>query len=228
MVTKLFKRGNATDVFDTVVEEQDEPEAETPVADADAADSTAEPGTDEPVESVESVDDTNRTEDTATGRRSWIPRTLAATAGVVLAAALVLSGFLAWQSKQRNDADAAGRAALATAQSYATTLTSLDIEDIDQNFAQVLDGATGEFKDMYSQSANQLRQALIDNKAQSHGTVIDSAIKSATPSKVEVLLFIDQTIVNSVNPTPRIDRSRVAMTLEHVDNQWLASKVDIK
>ena len=76
--------------------------------------------------------------------------------------------------------------------------------------------------------AAQLRQVLIDNKAMSKGTVVDAAIKSATTTKVDVLLFIDQSISNVVNPQPRIDRSRVAMTMELVDNRWLASKVDIK
>jgi Mce-associated membrane protein len=58
--------------------------------------------------------------------------------------------------------------------------------------------------------------------------VVDSAIKSATKTRVEVLLFVDQSVTNTVNPQPRIDRSRVAITMELVDNRWLASKVDLK
>ena len=161
-------------------------------------------------------------------RRHWLRRILAAAAVVVFVAALGLSGFLAWRLKQQQDTAAAGRAALATAQSYAIALTSIDTNNVDKNFTQVLDGATGEFKDMYSQSASQLRQILIDNKATSKGIVVDSAIKSATKTKVEVLLFVDQSISNVVNPQPRIDRSRVTITMELVDNRWLASKVDLK
>jgi Mce-associated membrane protein len=81
---------------------------------------------------------------------------------------------------------------------------------------------------MYSQSATQLRQVLIDNKAVSHGTVVDAALKSMTKTKVEVLLFVDQSITNAVNPEPRIDRNRVEMTMELVDNRWLASKLEIQ
>ncbi|OQZ95080.1 hypothetical protein BST10_16545 [Mycolicibacter algericus DSM 45454] len=147
---------------------------------------------------------------------------------MVVVAALALSTLLAWQLKQQNDTAAAGRAALAAAQSYASVLTSIDTSNVDQNFDQVLDGATGEFKDMYSQSASQLRQVLIDNKAMSKGMVIDSAIKSATKTKVEVLLFVDQSISNVINPEPRIDRSRVAVTMELINNRWLASKVELK
>jgi Mce-associated membrane protein len=161
------------------------------------------------------------------GRR-WLRRCLAAAAVVVFVAAVGLAAFFGWQLKQQDDTAAAGRAALNVATSYAVTLTSIDNQKIDENFTQVLDGATGEFKDMYSQSAAQLRQLLIDNKAVSHGTVVDSAIKSATKDKVEVLIFIDQSISNSVNTEPRIDRTRIAMTMERIDNRWLASKVDIK
>jgi Mce-associated membrane protein len=117
---------------------------------------------------------------------------------------------------------------LAVARTYAVTLTSVDSKDIDENFNQVLGGATGEFKDLYSQSAAQLRQILIDNKAVSKGIVVDAAVKSATRTKVDVLLFVDQSISNAVVNGPRIDRNRIEMTMELIDNHWLASHVDIK
>jgi Mce-associated membrane protein len=153
---------------------------------------------------------------------------LATLAALIFIAAVGLAASLGWQLKQRDDVDGAGRTALDVARTYAVVLTSVDNTKIDDNFAHVIDGATGEFKDMYSQSAAQLRQLLIDNKAVSHGTVVDAAIKSASKNKVDVLIFIDQSISNSVNPEPRIDRSRVAITMEKIDGRWLASKVDIK
>ena len=224
MRTNGFKRPNANDVFNRLDElEDDPPEAEittnTPEVDPTAeADEAAAHG---PGDTAAKAAPISR-------RRRLLRRVAAAATALVFVAALAATAYLGWQLKQRNDTAAAGRAALAVAQSYAVTLTSVDTNTIDQNFNQVLNGATGEFKDMYSQSAAQLRQVLIDNKAMSKGTVVDAAIKSATKTKVEVLLFIDQSISNVVNPQPRIDRSRVAMTMELIDNHWLASKVDIK
>jgi Mce-associated membrane protein len=224
MRTNGFKRPNVNDVFSRLDElEDDPPETEittnTPEVDPTAeADEAAAHG---PGDTVADAAPISR-------RRRLLRRVAAAATALVFVAALAATAYLGWQLKQRNDTAAAGRAALAVAQSYAVTLTSVDTNNIDQNFNQVLNGATGEFKDMYSQSAAQLRQVLIDNKAMSKGTVVDAAIKSATTTKVEVLLFIDQSISNVVNPQPRIDRSRVAMTMELVDNHWLASKVDIK
>ena len=241
MATKIFKRTNAKDVFEKLAEKDDPAATETPPADIETPESATELDTDEPTASLddddEAADDGEAAEEDEEAeegssapprRRRWLRRTLTAVAGIVIVAVLALSGFLAWQLKQTNDTAAAGRAALAAAQSYAVVLTSIDTNNVDQNFTQVLDGSTGEFKDVYSQSASQLRQVLIDNKAMSKGIVVDAAIKSATKTKVDVLLFVDQSVTNTVNPEPRIDRSRVAITMELVDNRWLASKVDLK
>ena len=224
MRTNGFKRPNANDVFNRLDELEDDPaetEITTNTTEVDPTAEADEAAAHGPGETAAKAAPISR-------RRRLLRRVAAAATALVFVAALAATAYLGWQLKQRNDTAAAGRAALAVAQSYAVTLTSVDTNTIDQNFNQVLNGATGEFKDMYSQSAAQLRQVLIDNKAMSKGTVVDAAIKSATKTKVEVLLFIDQSISNVVNPQPRIDRSRVAMTMELIDNHWLASKVDIK
>lgn len=161
-------------------------------------------------------------------RGKLIRRLLFGGSLLLVAAAVGASAFLGWQLKCQHDLLNTERAALAVANDYAVVLTSIDSSKVDENYAKVLDGATGEFRDKYSQSAAQLRKLLVDNKAVSRSIVVDSAIKSATPNKVEVLLFIDRSISNVANPTPRVDRSRVVITLEHIANRWLASKVDIK
>ncbi|WP_237342131.1 hypothetical protein [Williamsia soli] len=146
---------------------------------------------------------------------------------VVAVAAIAVAAVLGWKLQQRNAVDTAADQAEQAARNYAVALTSVSSDNLDQNFADVLGGATGEFKDMYSQSSGQLRQLLVDNKATAEGTVIDSGIKSASTSKVEVLLFVDQTVTNTATPDPRVDRSRVVMTMEKIDGRWLAAKVDL-
>ncbi len=146
---------------------------------------------------------------------------------LLLAASLAVSGFLGWKQWQEHQLNQAGEQARQAAIAYAGVLTSIDSNNVDQNFKQVLDGATGEFKDMYTQSSVQLRQLLIDNKATAHGVVVDSAIASESKNKVVVLLFIDQTVTNVQVPDPRIDRSRIKMTMEKVDGHWRAGKVQL-
>ena len=161
------------------------------------------------------------------GNRSWRRRVVAGAIAAVTIGAVATAGYLGWLLWQQNQVSRAGEQAQAAAVQYAQILTSIDSAKVDENFDQVLDGATGEFKDMYSQSSVQLRQLLIDNKASAHGVVVDSAIQSESKDKVVVLLFVDQSVSNTSVPDPRIDRSRVKMTMEHVDGRWRASKVEL-
>lgn len=154
-------------------------------------------------------------------------RVLAALSAMVLIGVLGMSGFFGWRLKELTDVATAGQAALAAAQHYAVTLTTLDTNDIDSNYQQVIDGATGDFRDQFSKGSAQLRQLLVDNRAMGEGIVVSAAVKSMTKTEVHVLLFVDQSITNAVNPIPRIDRSRVEMTMELVDNRWLASRVEM-
>ena len=144
-----------------------------------------------------------------------------------LIAALAGAGFFGWQFWQQHQLDQAREAAQRAAVSYAQVLTSVDSNNVDENFKQVLDGATGEFKDMYSKSSVELRQLLIENKATAHGVVVDSAVQSADKNKAVVLLFVDQSVANTKLPDPRIDRSRMKMTLEKTDGTWKASKIEL-
>lgn len=165
--------------------------------------------------------------ETERAKRPWRRYLRRSVLPVLLVAALAVSGFLGWRQWQDHQLKVAGEQAQQAAIAYAQVLTSIDSNKVDENFKQVLDGATGEFKDMYTQSSVKLRQLLIDNKATAHGVVVDSAIQSESTDKVVVLLFIDQTVTNSAAPDPRIDRSRIKMTMEKVDGRWRAGKVQL-
>jgi Mce-associated membrane protein len=158
----------------------------------------------------------------AAGRGLLVPVLIGASV-----AALAGAGFFGWKFWQQHQLDQAREAAQRSAVSYAQVLTSVDSNNVDDNFKQVLDGATGEFKDMYSKSSVELRQLLIENKASAHGVVVESAVQEASKDKAVVLLFIDQSVANTKLPDPRIDRSRMKMTLEKVDGSWRASKVEL-
>ena len=199
-----------------------DPEPEPTDADVDAE--GVEETTDSDAEPEEIAGDITEHTDPAPRRPR---RLLLASLAVALIAALAGAGFLGWKLWQQDQVARAGEQARQTAVSYAQVLTSIDTNKVDDNFAQVLDGATGEFKDMYSQSSMQLRQLLIDNKASAHGVVLESAVQSATRNKAVVLLFVDQSVSNTNVPDPRIDRSRIKMTMDYVDGRWRASKVEL-
>ncbi|WP_371685521.1 Mce protein [Mycobacterium sp. MFM001] len=145
----------------------------------------------------------------------------------VFVAAFGVAGMLGWKLWDEHTISQGAQAARQSAVDYAQVLTSIDSNQVDQNFAAVLGGATGQFKDMYTKASVQLRQLLIDNKATAHGVVVASAIQSEAKDKVVVLLMVDQTVTNAARPDGRVDRSRMKMTMEKVDNRWLASKVEL-
>lgn len=213
----------------TEVEEVEEPDVagvETDTEDEASAET-------EDVDEAEEDDDLRltgkggKTDRVRLRNRPWTQYLRRGIMPLLLAASLTISGFLGWRQWQEHQVTLAGQQAQRAAIAYAQVLTSIDSNNVDQNFRQVLDGATGEFKDMYTQSSVQLRQLLIDNKATAHGVVVDSAIQSASTDKVIVLVFIDQTVTNAAAPDPRIDRSRIKITMEKVDGRWRASKVQL-
>ena len=158
-------------------------------------------------------------------KQGWIRTTIRWAAAAVFIAFVAAAGYEGWLLFQQHQNDVAGGQALAAARKYAVTLTTTDPNAIDQNFTDILDGATGDFKDTYTKASSRLRKMLIDNKVATQGTVIDSAVKSATTNKVEILLFVRQSVTNSASPEPRTDITAVTMTMEKVGDRWLASKV---
>ncbi|GJF19614.1 hypothetical protein NGTWS1803_09590 [Mycolicibacterium cyprinidarum] len=174
---------------------------------------------DEPVDD-EPVDPQQRSRTKGRSAMRWI-------AAVVLVAVLAVAGVEGWQLYQHHQRDVAAEQALEAAKKFTLTLTTIDPNAVGTNITDVLDGSTGEFKNLYQQSSAQLRQVLVDNKATANGMVVEAAVKSATKDKVEVVLFVDQAVSNATSPEPQLDRSRVVMTMEKVDGRWLASKVDL-
>jgi Mce-associated membrane protein len=209
--------GEKPDAADTA-EESAAPAAAS--AEADKEPTETAPGDD-------GGDDGGGNDAVETARRDWRRPALRGAVVAVFVVLLAASGFLGYQLWQERQVAHAGEQARQAAADYAKILTSIDSAKVDENFDAVLDGATGAFKDMYSQSSTQLRQLLIDNKASANGVVLESAVQSATTDKAVVLLFVDQSVSNTNVPDPRIDRSRIKMTMEYVDGRWRASKVEL-
>lgn len=194
---------------------------------ADQELTTAEDPDDE-TQSAEPDDTDDTADDTAPkARRPWKRHARIAVVVAVYLGALATAGALGWKLWDQHVVSRAGQAAQRTAIDYAQVLTSIDSNQVDQNFAAVLGGATGEFKDTYTKASGQLRQLLIDNKATAHGMIVDSAIQSESKYRVVVLLMVDQTVSNTTRPDGRVDRSRMKITMQNLDGRWLASKVEL-
>ncbi|PQM45132.1 hypothetical protein C1Y40_04697 [Mycobacterium talmoniae] len=153
----------------------------------------------------------------------------------VVAAAAILAGALVegWLLLQQHRGDVAARQALDAARSYAVTLTTADPATIDHQITEIIDNSTGEFHDRYTKHSAELRGMLLANKVTTRGKVVDSAVKSATPQQVTVLLFVKQTFTSAALPErpdgqpadPPPDVTSMTMTMQKINDRWLVSNV---
>lgn len=190
----------------------------------DAAATGAEPVADSET-GTSSDTDTTQPDTTQPDARRWI-RVLVRCAAAVAAIAVVAgAGYAGWSLFDQHRRDSSAAQALDAASAFAVTLTTADPSTVDDKVRAVIDGSTGDFHDRYTKSSAQLRKLLIDNAVTTRGTVLDSAVKSAQASQVEVLLVVSQSVSNSSVPDAGSDLVPVAITMEEVDGRWLASEV---
>lgn len=158
-----------------------------------------------------------------TARRTRV--LVAALAGVTVAAAGT-GGWL-WHAASRADAAAAaGPAALAAARSAAPAVLSYDYRHLDQDFAAASRHLTGAFKSDYAQTTTKV---VTPTATRYHATVkadvVAASVVDATPERVTVLLYVDQTTTSDRVDGPKVDLDRVRMTLVPVGGQWLVDGV---
>lgn len=200
--------------------------AETGESDDEIIEDSASETPSDPAAGDGSQDEKPKDEDaTVARRRRWVRSAFRWIAAVTFVAVLTGAGYEGWLLYVQHHKDVAAAQALDAANKFAVTLTTTDPNAVDQNFTDILGGATGEFKDIYTKASSSLRKMLIDNKVATQGTVVDSAIKSATTTEVEVLLFVKQSVTNSASPDSRSEVTAIMMTMENVGGRWLASKV---
>ncbi|KQV73712.1 hypothetical protein ASC61_01045 [Aeromicrobium sp. Root344] len=146
---------------------------------------------------------------------------------VLLAATVVLA--VMW-SGARGDAGLrrAELDARDAAETYAVDLTTYDYSSLDQDHAWVDDGATASFAKEYAQANKPLRDVITTLKARATGTVAESAATARSRHEVDVLLFVNQSIVNGTDSKKRTERNRVVMTLVERGGRWLVDKVALR
>lgn len=155
------------------------------------------------------------------------PKILLAGLAVAIIVALVLGAL--WLGG-RHDAQLrhAETGARQAARTYAVDLTTYDYSSLDHDFGWVTNGATASFAKEYATANAPLRTVITKLKARATGTVTDAAATAKSSTKVEVLLFVDQTIVNGTNDNKRTERNRVVMTMVHREDRWIVDDVALR
>ncbi len=144
---------------------------------------------------------------------------------VALAVAVTGVGVLGYRVNQENDASRRDQAVLAAARQEALNFISIDYRKFDQDSRNVLSGATGDFKQQFTDEAKTLQNLVTTNKAVSSGQVLQAGVVSSSPSSARVLVVADAKVANTAAPSGQVRNYRLQMDLVEQDGQWLTSDI---
>ncbi|WDV56778.1 hypothetical protein PV963_13255 [Streptomyces coeruleorubidus] len=152
----------------------------------------------------------------------------ALTAGLVAATVITtaLALWLAFGLYTQREADQRRQGILAAARQSALNFTSLDYRHYGRDSANVLAGATGEFKKQFTAQTDQLTKLVAQNKSVSQGQILEAGIVRSDENSARVLVVADSKVTNTAVPEGEARTYRLQLDLVHKDGRWLTSDVE--
>jgi Mce-associated membrane protein len=102
----------------------------------------------------------------------------------------------------------------------AEDLATYDYRDLGGNFRHVASRATDRFAGQLRALTEELGPELQRTRAVATATARAAGVVRADEGKAVVVLFVDQTVTNTATPEPRVERSRVELTLVREGGVW--------
>jgi Mce-associated membrane protein len=102
----------------------------------------------------------------------------------------------------------------------AADLATYDYRDLGGNFRHVAERATPHFAGQLRQLTEELGPELQQSRAVATATVRSAGVVRASTTKAVVAVFVDQTVTNVDTPEPRIEHSRMELTLVKHGEVW--------
>jgi Mce-associated membrane protein len=151
-------------------------------------------------------------------RFSLIP--LAAAVIVALTVAAVL---LVRENQHDTAVATARRDAAPAAQDTVAAMLSYTSPTVDKDLGAI-SGLTGSFEDEYHNLVTKtIVPVAMEKGVSTRARVVSTAVLSAAPDRVTMLMFIDQVTISTAVPTPTTSSSRVTVTAEKHGARWLVS-----
>lgn len=142
---------------------------------------------------------------------------------IAVALVLAIAAFLWYDRIRINDADDAAREGLAIAPAAAAAIFSYDYRTFDASVANGRSFTTGSFTGEYAQTTAALKDTAIKEQAVVAAQTSVGGVVSASPDRVEVLLYVNQYRRNVNISGEKVDQNRVVLTLTRVDGGWKVS-----
>jgi Mce-associated membrane protein len=135
------------------------------------------------------------------------------------------AGVLGYQVHRQDQSRQREQAVLAAARQEALNFISIDYRRFGQDSQNVLAGATGDFKQQFSDQSKTLQELVTANKAVSSGQVLQAGLVTSGATSARVLIVADSTVVNTAAPKGQVRNYRLQMDLVEQGGRWLASDV---
>ncbi|GAC1374108.1 MAG: hypothetical protein NVSMB4_01310 [Acidimicrobiales bacterium] len=139
----------------------------------------------------------------------------------------VAAAFVWYQVHEHDASERARRAALESSRDAARVLFSYDYRTLAKDFSAGRAVATGRFRQQYADTTSKVVSPVAAQKqAVVKADVVAAGVVRASPDTVVTIVFVNQVTTSSLTSGPKIDLSRVRMTLQNVDGRWLVSNVE--
>ena len=139
---------------------------------------------------------------------------------VVIAALLGLAGAGWHFADEHHRRDVAVRRSTAAANAAAQAIFSYDYRSFDASVANGKGFTTGGFADEYARTTAALKANAVAEQAIVRASVSATGVVSAAPSRVELLLYVDQYRRNANITGEKVDQNRVVLTMVPVGGAW--------
>ncbi|NMI00124.1 hypothetical protein [Pseudonocardia acidicola] len=127
---------------------------------------------------------------------------------------------------REHDRAADRAAATATAEEVSSELLALGFQDSLAAIGRMLDRSTGPLRSQLTALSSTLTSLLQQGRVASDGRVTSSAIERIDADTAVVLVAAEALLKNTEIPNGQQRTYRIAVSLEHQGDRWLASSVD--
>jgi Mce-associated membrane protein len=139
----------------------------------------------------------------------------------------VAAGFVWFQVQDHKATDQARQAGLEASRDAARVLFSYDYRTLPKDFRAGAAVTTGAFRKQYAETTSKVvTPVATEKKAVVKAEVVTAGVVRASTDKVVTIVYVNQVTTSSLQAGPKVDLSRVRMTLVHVGSGWLVSKVE--
>ena len=158
--------------------------------------------------------------------RQQLRLAVVASVAVLAVCAAALAAVAATRIAHRHALDRARENAAAAATSGVATVLSYDYRHLANDFHRADSLLTAGFRKKYDKTTAAAVEPLAQKyQARSSAQVTAAGTITTSVDRVVVLVFVDQTVTNSQLTAPRLDRSRIEVTLVHQGARWLIDRL---